>query len=415
MPGAPDANAAWERHRDWALTNWGWHRVQAEPAMFVVELPTGVARCEADNDDFLFTAPTDADVESLLAPLRKAWSVTVQYLRHAHDSAQRRTAISKDDAGASLQHVGITLTRLENGGISMTNNKHIDALLAAHKMRACNPAALPCLPSADLRAFHNGDVPTDQRAYQSLIGSFRFLADSTHPDIAYITAVLGRHLHQPAERHVRHAKHLLRYLQGRRDSGIVFRRQGPLQLAGWSDSDYASDPDTRRSVTGVVCTASDQPVLWSSARQKVVTHSSTEAEYVAANHAARDLVYLVNLARELRVPLVTRPPTLRVDDKPATRYHHGRIVVDERPDIPLMMDNKGAIDIGHARGPTKRTKHLDVKLHYMQDLVTNGVLRLEQVGTAEQRADFLTKLLARGKFTLACHQLGLLGSESRGV
>jgi hypothetical protein len=123
----------------------------------------------------------------------------------------------------------------------------------------------------------------------------------------------------------------------------------------------ANEPDKRRSVSGILCSASGRPVHWSSSRRRLVAHSSTEAEYIFADTASRDLICLRNLAAQLRVPLATRPPTLRDDDKPVVKYRHGRIIVDNRLDVALHPDNRVAVDIGHARGWTKRTKHMDVR------------------------------------------------------
>jgi hypothetical protein len=144
-------------------------------------------------------------------------------------------------------------------------------------------------------------------------------------------------------------------------------RSNPTGRA-YSDSDYASDSDTRRSVTG---TARDQPLLWTSSRQKSTTHSSTESEYIAADVAARQLVWISHLAEQRRIPLVNREPSIIISDKPATKYHEGRIVCDERPYLPLRVYNTGAIAIAQANGPTRRAKHLDVRHRYLQKLVTS--------------------------------------------
>lgn len=151
--------------------------------------------------------------------------------------------------------------------------------------------------------------------------------------------VLGRHLQKPAKRHMAAAKHVLRYLKGVSDNGINFTKHGPIQICAYSDSDYASDPDTRRSVTGTIITANDQPLLWTSSRNKSNSHSSTQSELMAADCAARQLVWLSNVAHQLCIPLVKKEPALIISKKPAVKYHDGIIVVDERPDLPLFVDN----------------------------------------------------------------------------
>jgi hypothetical protein len=402
MPGAPDANSSWETFRDYWLHQWGWRRVQSEPSMFICEVAPGMyARMSADTDDFLVTAPTDAHLDALARPLLANWQITIQRLSSRSPIVQRGPALPDLAAPASIQHVGLKVERLPDGGIKLSNPKTVAALLHEHGLSECAPAVLPHKISADACLARPGEPMADPTRYRSIVGSLRFLADSTHPLIAFTVGVLGRHLHQPASRHMDMAVHVLRYLQGQRDSGLVFNRASTLHLAAATDSDYASDVDTRRSVSGVLVTVNGQPVFWSSSRQHTVSHSSTEAEYIAADTGARVLVWLAALADDFRVPLARRPTTLTIDDKPAARYHDGRITVDNRADLAIHVDNSGAIDMAYASGPTKRTKHLDVRHHYIQQCVARRVLRLQQCTTDEQLADVFTKPLGRIKFTRA--------------
>ena len=198
------------------------------------------------------------------------------------------------------------------------------------------------------------------------MGTLRFIADTTHPAISWIVGVLGRHLHNPAPRHATALKSIYRFLSTRRNHGPRYDKKGPLELTCYTDSDYAADRDTRRSITGLIVLAMKQPIVWASARQATVTHSSTEAEYIAADTGAKVLTWLATLADELRIPVVKRPVSLRIDDKPATKYHEGTIIKDNLNDLLLLTDNKGAFDIAHTNGPSKRTKHLDVRHHYIQ-------------------------------------------------
>lgn len=151
-----------------------------------------------------------------------------------------------------------------------------------------------------------------------------------------------------------------------------------------------ADRDTRRSATNLLVLSSDQPLLAYSARQYTVTRPSTEAEYVAADTGARALTWVSSLAAELRIPVEARSASLRIDDKPATKYHEGHIVVDTRADIHLLTDNKSAFNITHTSGSSMRTKQLDVRHLGIQQQVQARVLRLSQVPTSEKWAEFPT-------------------------
>jgi hypothetical protein len=193
-------------------------------------------------------------------------------------------------------------------------------------------------------------------------------------------------------------KHVLRYLRGNVNTGLVFPRSESIHIEGYTDSDYANCTATRASIPDVLVTVTGSPVHWSSSCQTTFTHTSIEAEYIAAN--ARVLLWLAQLANALRVPLVNRSTTMTIDDKPAATYHNGVVITDERPEVALHVD-KGAVHMAHAHGPTKRTKHLDVRHHYLQQCVARKVLRMRQSTTDAQLADCLTKPVGRVKFLQA--------------
>lgn len=412
MQGDPAANAQWDSWRDHWLRNWGWTKVLAEPSMFWTTTKNGVARMEVDNDDFLVTAPTENDLHQLTAPLKKAWGITVQKLTAEHSISTMHTVhmLPSHDADKEsprhFQHVGLKITKLTCGGIQLSNPKIILKLLSEHGLTNCNPVHVPYVANADITARRPDEDRADKKAFQKAVGTLRFIADTTHPAIAWISGVLGRHLHDPAPRHVAALKPIIRYLSSRVHQGPLFTSKGPLALTCYTDSDYAACRNTRRSTTGMLLLASLQPIVWASARQATVSHSSTEAEFIAADLGARTLTWMATLADQLHIPVVPRPASLRIDDKPATKYHDRHIVVDTRNDLNLLIDNKGAFDIAHTNAPSKRTKHLDLRHFYIQQQVHTGVIKLTQVPSTEQKADFLTKPVGRVLFKTALRDIG---------
>jgi hypothetical protein len=154
------------------------------------------------------------------------------------------------------------------------------------------------------------------KTYQSILGNCRFLADTTHPETAYITGIAGQHAHRPTPRHMQANKRILRYLASATNSGLYYpSRQTPI-LAAFSDSDWASCSQTRKPQTGVLFTVNNVPVHWISIKHPTISFSSTEAEYVAGGHAGRDLTWFTALLRAWYVPSLS-PISLRIDDKPA--------------------------------------------------------------------------------------------------
>ena len=238
--------------------------------------------------------------------------------------------------------------------------------------------------------------PTEVAAYQSILRSLRYIADTTHPEIAFIVGLLGRHLQSPTPRHFHATKRILRYLKGVRRTGINYRRETTSNMTtqhfmAYADSDWAQCPDTRKSTTGIVFLYAGAPVHWVSRKQGTVSQSSSEAEYVSASHATRDLMWILQLANGWHIELLpsTEQATIRLSTP------------------TLCLDNKGAIDMADGSGPTKRTKHIDVKHHYIQEKVNTRKVRLQQIPTAQQLADTFTKPLKRVLFTNNAKQLNI--------
>jgi hypothetical protein len=203
----------------------------------------------------------------------------------------------------------------------------------------------------------------DKESYQSLIGSLLFLSVQTRPDLTFAVGWFSRHCHQPSALHEQGTKHILRYLQGTIALGITFS-EGDIQ--GFSDASFAEDPETRRSTSGYLFKLAGGPISWRSSRQELVTTSSTEAEYVGYSSAAKDAAWIQALLQELEIPI---------------------------KQIPLYVDNRSAIALAENSGYRARTKHIDVRYHYIRQQVQNGQIKLEYLPTAEMPADGLTKPL----------------------
>lgn len=168
---------------------------------------------------------------------------------------------------------------------------------------------------------------------------------------------------------------------GTRDRGIVYSSGGNTELVGYSDADFAGDVDTRRSTSGFVFFLSNGPVTWSSQRQKLVTLSTTESEYVALASATKEVLWLQSLLSDLECK-ITSPTTLYVD-------------------------NQSAIKIAKNPEFHKRTKHIDIRLHFVREVIENKKIYLCYVDTKVQKADIFTKALPKARFNYSCHLLNM--------
>jgi len=120
--------------------------------------------------------------------------------------------------------------------------------------------------------------------------SLMYLATGTRPDIAYAVSVVSQKLDCATMEDWNKVKRILKYLKGTADHGILFRNDGPKRIEAFSDADYAQDVETRRSTSGAVCKFAGGAVTWLSQKQKCIALSTTAAEIIAANEAAKDAV-----------------------------------------------------------------------------------------------------------------------------
>jgi hypothetical protein len=225
-------------------------------------------------------------------------------------------------------------------------------------------------------------APVDATEYRGLVGCLRYLVH-TRPDISFAVGYVSRFMEHPTVDHLNAVKRILRYIAGTLDYGCHYKHGGQeLKLLGYSDADMGGDVDTRKSTTGVLFFYGSCPVTWQSQKQKVVALSSCEAEYIAGTTAACQGVWLSQLLAELKS--------------------------EERTAFILKMDSQSAIALSKNPVFHERSKHIDVRFHFIRECVGDGKLDIEHVRTEEQIADILTKPLARDRFCELREKLGVV-------
>ncbi len=201
--------------------------------------------------------------------------------------------------------------------------------------------------------------------YRAAVGSLMYAAVGTRPDIAFAVGLLAQFLENPGQVHWEAVKRVFRYLSGTKGLMLTYggERRG---LEGFTDADGASQ-EHRHAISGYAYLIDSGAVSWSSKKQELITLSTMEAEFMAATHAAREGVWLRCLIEEIFGPLT----------KPTTLY----------------CDNQSAITFTDNGKFSARTKHLDIRYHYVRFVVEEGRLRLIYCPTDEMAADTLTKVL----------------------
>jgi hypothetical protein len=208
----------------------------------------------------------------------------------------------------------------------------------------------------------------------------------TRPDLAFTLSRLSKFCSAPGNQQMQAARYALRYLRSTTTQGIVYKAQQPepanIRLEGFSDSDFAADIDNRRSTSGYVYTLNGSAISWRSKQQDLVTLSTMEAEYVGMTEACKESIWLQRLLNELPLNGAVVKQLLVKDVK----HELDNIKV-------LYEDNQGAIQLADNPRHHNRSKHIDVKYHYIRELVANQSVQLRYRNTGDITADVLTKAL----------------------
>jgi len=202
----------------------------------------------------------------------------------------------------------------------------------------------------------------------------------TRPDIAYAVTKLSQFAANPTEDHLNRALYICRYLLGTSNYALVYDGKSNGGMVAYADSDWASDPNTRKSTTGYLVKLARGVFSWNSRAQKSIALSSTEAEYMSLSDTCRQLVWIKTLFSELGINLGP---------------------------IPLCGDNQGSIFLASNPVQEKRIKHIDLRYHYIREIICQKHIELLFIEGAENPADLFTKNLGRIKFLKFREQLGL--------
>eukprot|EP00252_Welwitschia_mirabilis_P023557 TRINITY_DN6690_c0_g1_i1.p1 TRINITY_DN6690_c0_g1~~TRINITY_DN6690_c0_g1_i1.p1 ORF type:complete len:279 (+),score=32.87 TRINITY_DN6690_c0_g1_i1:80-838(+) len=219
----------------------------------------------------------------------------------------------------------------------------------------------------------------DQKLYRGLIGSLLYVTAS-RPDIAYSVGVCARYQADPRESHLTHVKRILRYLKGTQHYGLWYSHDTNLELTGYSDVDWAGCVDDRKSTSGACFYVGNCLVSWSSRKQTTTSLSTAEAEYIAAGSSCTQLLWMKQMMTDFGVNF----------DK-----------------IKILCDNTSAINISKNPVQHSRTKHIDIRHHFIREHVQNNNVSIDYIPTEFQIADIMTKSLSEDKFSFFRHKLGL--------
>jgi hypothetical protein len=291
------------------------------------------------------------------------------------------------DLGELKFYLGMEVTRSRAERIlRLSQQSYIKKILHQYKLTSARSTGTPM--AVDTRLSSQQGLPKDGEnelfPYREVVGSLMYAATGTRPDIAYAVRVLSQFCGGHSREHHQAAKRVLRYLSGNETLALTYDgREDPLVL-GFSDSDWGGCPDTRKSTSAYIFTCGGTAISWASRKQTCVALSSTEAEYVAVAEAAKEAIWLSTVADFLQRP---------------------------QGPVPLLVDNTGAIALTKNPEFHKRTKHIELKWHFVRDLQEQNRVKIQYCPTEDQLADLLTKPLSKCRHSKLTSQTGLLPTQ----
>lgn len=223
----------------------------------------------------------------------------------------------------------------------------------------------------------------NKHPYQPLLGSLMYLAIWTRLDISYAINTLSQFSSNPGPAHWEALKHLIRYVRKTRDYGLTLGGKGEMRLSGFSDADWASNVDHHHSISGnaFFLSSNSGAISWSSKKQPTVALSSAESEYMALGRSTQETLWLRSFLDELGYP--------------------------QKSHTVILSDNIGAIQLSDNNIHHQRTRHIDVRHHFLRKHVKAKEISPEYIPTDKQTADIFTKGLPKVKHEVHTKSLGL--------
>lgn len=226
----------------------------------------------------------------------------------------------------------------------------------------------------------DGKLLEEPIKYGRLVGRLLYLT-ITRPDLTYFAHVLSQYLSQPREPHWNAALRVVRYLKSSLGQGVYFPTTNQIHLKAFCDADWASCPDTRRSITGYYMFIGDALVSWRSKKQQFVYRSSAEAKYRSMAATVCELVWFKHLLSDLGI--------------------------DHSRPAQLFCDKQAAIHIASNPVYHERTKHIEIDCHVVRERIQQGMIKTFLVSSKMQLADLFTKALGSIHFHKLLYKMGV--------
>lgn len=358
--GLKQSPRCWNQVLDEHLKDIGFNQLASDPCVY-----------RSARETMLLIA---VYVDDLLVAGRNTKQISA-----AKESLSRRFRMH--DLGPLQHFLGILVQQdRSRGQIWIGQPAYITKMLHNFGMEESKPVSTPSDSNSKLTKRTEEEEPAVQAQYQAAVGCLLYLSTKTRPDVAFAVGNVARFCSDPSQTHWSAVKRILRYLQGTIELGILYQQE-VQPCIGFSDADWGGSLDDRKSTSGYLFMWNKGAVSWRSQKQKCVALSTAESEYVALASAAQEAIWMAQLI--------------------------GDMTAEGAREMEILEDNQSAIEMSSNPKYHGRTKHIDIRHHFIRDQVEQGNVRLTYCPTKEMVADLLTKSIPADQFKSLRRRMGV--------
>ena len=274
------------------------------------------------------------------------------------------------DEGEARKIVGLRLTK-KNDCLYIDQSAYVDEKLTLFRMSECRTVSTPGTKRGKINEQavmrYNQGAKVNKHLYKQIAGSLIY-ALHTRPDITHATNLVCRKMDEPKTEDMNAAMYVLRYLRGTTNYGLKYEyaNKNDVVLVGYSDASWADNKD-RTSTAGYCVSLNGNFVSWCTRKQNIVATSTTESELIAVFEVVKEIKWLIMLLSELGYQV--------------------------RQPVTVYCDNRSTVQITQNDSDHDRTKHIDMRLHFIRKDVKDGLVMVKWIETGKQTADIFTKPL----------------------
>lgn len=358
--GLKQAPRAWNARFDEFIKRLGFAQSEHDRCLYTRKKDKAKTYLLLYVDDIIIASNNENELKIIKASLKQEFCMT--------------------DLGELHYFLGIKIDKSKEG-LLLSQSTYLKNLLQRFNMEDCKPSKTPMEEKPSALVSESSQFILETKPYRELVGCLMYAMLTTRPDLSAAVNYYSRFQSNATESHWKGLKRILRYIKDTVDLALLYRKTNSPPLVGYADSDWAGALDDRKSTTGYLFEVFGAVVTWTTRKQTTVSLSSTEAEYIALSTAAEELVWLKNLLQDFG----------NIIETPIVMYE------DNQPCIHLL--NKWE---------HRRLKHIDVKYNFVKDLSSKKIIDVKYLQSSDQKADILTKGLAKDRFVKLRDALGLV-------